>query len=92
MKNNKKNWKVIHEETSTWARWIALYEAVNLIADKCEEKKIPFDEIVFKPLEIRDYISSTEDIIARKILNQEYNIDVSFDENAASKPDEYQFV
>lgn len=91
MKMKNKNWKAIHEETSKWARWIALYEAINLIADKCEEKGVPFEKIVFKPLEIRDYIASTEDIIARKILNQEYNIDVSFEEVKSEKED-YQFV
>jgi len=89
MKTNK-NWKVIHEETSMWARWIALYEAINLIADKCEEKGMDFDDIVFKPLEIRDYISSTEDIIARKILNQEYNIDIPFSET--NEKTEHQYV
>lgn len=88
-----KNWKAIHEETSTWARWIALYEAINMIADKCEEKKISFESISVDPLEIRRYMESMEDIIARKLLNQEYNIDVCYsDKNEKVKADEFQFV
>ena len=75
-----KNWQVIHEESSKWARWIALYEAINYCADKAEEKNIPFNKLNLKPLEIMKYISSTEDIILRKILKHEYNIDVCFSE------------
>lgn len=90
MKKNKKSWKVINEESAKWARWIALYEAVNMIMDKAEDKGISIDDIVFKPLDIRDYISSTEDIILRKILSQEYNVDISYQEEL--KKEEYQFV
>jgi hypothetical protein len=73
-----KNWEVIHEESSKWARWIALYEAINYCADKAEEKNIPFNKVNLKPLEIMKYISSTEDIILRKLLKEEYNIDVTY--------------
>jgi hypothetical protein len=79
-KTIKNNWEAIHEESSKWARWIALYEAINYCADKAEEKNIPFNKLNLKPLEIMRYISSTEDIILRKILMQEYNIDVCFHE------------
>ena len=89
---NNKNWKVITETSAKWARWIALYEAVNIIMDKAEEKNIPVENIVFKPLEIRDYISSTEDIILRKILSQEHNINIEYKEEEVTKKDEYQFV
>jgi len=80
MKKNNKNWKTIHEESSKWARWIALYEAINYCADKAQEKKIPFHKINLKPLEIMRYMSSTEDIILRKLLKHEHNIDVCFEE------------
>jgi hypothetical protein len=76
-----KNWKVIHEESSRWARWIALYEAVNSIADKAEDRGINFEKLDIKPLAVRDYIEATENIILRKILKQEYNIDVCYDES-----------
>lgn len=91
MKNKNKSWKVINDEASKWARWIALYEAVNLIADKAEEKNISLDNIIFSPLDIRDYMDSTEDIILRKILNQEYNIDIAYNE-VKQDTEEYQFI
>lgn len=83
----KKNLKTIHKESSVWARWIALYEAINYCADKAEEKKIPFNKVNLKPLEILKYISSTEDIILKKILKEEYNIDVYYDEQSSSIPE-----
>jgi hypothetical protein len=80
-----KNWKVIHEESSKWARWIALYEAVNYIADKAEDKKIPFNKVELPPLAIMKYITATEDIILRKILKHEHNIDVCYNEDIPLK-------
>jgi hypothetical protein len=85
MKKNNKNWEAIHEESSKWARWIALYEAINYCADKAEEKNIPFSKLNLKPLEIMRYITSTEDAILRKILKNEYNIDVCFNEEVSTK-------
>jgi hypothetical protein len=88
--NNIKNWKVIHEESSKWARWIALYEAVNYAADKADEKGIPFNKIDLPPLAIMKYIASTEDLILRKILKHEYNIDVCYKDQTALVED-YQY-
>jgi hypothetical protein len=91
MKKNKiKTWKVITEDAAIWARWIAFYEAVNLIIDSAEDKNIPLEDIVFRPLKIREYIESTEDLILRKLLRQEHNIDVAYQEE--KKSDDYQFV
>lgn len=87
----KKNNKNLTDETSQWARWIALYEAVNLIIDKAESKNIKLEDIVFKPLDIKDYIASTEDIILRKLLKEEHNIDIAYQEDS-SKKEEFQFV
>ena len=91
MKTNK-SWKVITEDAAMWARWIAFYEAVNIIIDSAEDKKIPLDKVAFKPIKIREYIESTEDLILRKLLKQEYNIDVSFQEEKNTKKEEFQFV
>ncbi len=70
----------IHKETSQLARWMALYEAINYCADKADERNIPFNKVNLKPLEIMKYISSTEDIILKKLLRCDYNIDVYYDE------------
>jgi hypothetical protein len=90
MKNNN-ILKNVTEDSAKWARWIALYEAVNIIIDKAEDRKIPLEKIVFKPLDIRDYIASTEDIIHRKILSQEFNIRIDYKEEKTKKED-FQFV
>jgi hypothetical protein len=82
MKNkNDKNWMKIQEETSMLARWMALYEAINYCADKAAEKKIPFNKVNLKPLDIMKYISSTEDGIQKKLLKLDYNIDVHYVED-----------
>jgi len=49
-------------------RWQALSDAVNLIASKCEDRGIDFDNINFKPLDIFDYVEQTADIIEHKVL------------------------
>ena len=77
-KTKSKNWENIHDEASMWARWIALYEAVNYLGDKAEEKGLKFEKLDLKPLKILEYIESTQDIILRKLLKQEYNIDVCY--------------
>jgi hypothetical protein len=77
-KTKSKNWESVHDEASTWARWIALYEAINYLGDKAEEKGVKFEKLDLKPLKILEYIESTQDIILRKLLKQEYNIDVCY--------------
>lgn len=92
-----KNWETIHQDTLKWARWIALYEAVNFLGDKADEKGIKFDKLDLKPLKILEYIESTQDIILRKLLKNEYNIDVcysdvSYDDSLNPlPPKEYQY-
>lgn len=54
----------------TLSRWAALFESVNMIADKAEEKKLNFDSIELKPLKILEYVDSTSDIIMRKLLEE----------------------
>lgn len=61
---------------------MALYEAVNLIADKAEEKNVPLEQVEFKPLDIRNYIAATEDVFLRKLLEEDYRINVCHNEDA----------
>jgi hypothetical protein len=77
--------KKIYEDAGCLARWIALYEAVNLIADKGEERGKKLDDIEFKPLDIKDYINGVEDIIHRKILQDMYNINIYHTDNTEEK-------
>lgn len=77
-------WDNVQQKASTMARWMALYEAVNIIADKATEKKIPFEKIELSPLDIRDYMSATEDIFMKKILETDYKITVCYSEDDSS--------
>lgn len=49
------------------SRWLALYEAVNLIADKAEENGKKFDVIHLKPKAIDRCVNHNADIIYRKL-------------------------
>jgi hypothetical protein len=89
-KKPNNNLSEIYEESAKMARWIALYEAINCCADKAEQKNIPFSKVNLKPLDIKDYISSTEDIILKKILKCDYNIDVCYDDTQ-DKDQVYQY-
>lgn len=59
-----------NKEVYSLARWAALYESINMIADKAEERKVSFDKVELKPLKILEYIDSTSDIIMRKLLEE----------------------
>lgn len=87
IKNKSLNWwDKTYNEASELSRWIALYEAVNTIADKAEEKNIPFDRVELKPLAIHKYMDATENTILKKVLRQIYKIDICYNEDA---PNEY---
>jgi len=53
------------------ARWASLMEAVDLIADKCEDRGIDFNSPVgskyIKPLDIQDYVNSRTDSMVNTI-------------------------
>ena len=54
-----------------FARWAALLEAVNVIADKCEDKGLTWDSPAcmkyIKPLDIQDYVDIRTDTLLMKI-------------------------
>lgn len=81
MQNPLAWWDKTRQDASTLSRWIALYEAVNIIADKAEEKGIPIEKVEFKPLAIHKYMESTENIILTKILEEQYKIKVCYSED-----------
>lgn len=78
-------WGEAQEKCLTMAKWMAFYEAVNIIADKAEEKKIPLEKVEFKPLKIREYMSSTQDIYLRKLLKEDYKINICHNEDASDE-------
>jgi virulence-associated protein VapD len=54
-----------------FARWAALLEAVDIIAEKCEDKGIDFNSSegikYIKPLDIQDYVNVRTDTLLNKI-------------------------
>jgi hypothetical protein len=54
-----------------FARWAALLEAVEIIAEKCEDRGIDFDSPegikYIKPLDIQDYVNNRTDTLVMKI-------------------------
>ena len=51
----------------TKARWLALYDGVNIIADKADEKKLDFNDLIIKPGALENYVEGMCDIICRQI-------------------------
>jgi len=54
-----------------FSRWAALLEAVNIIAEKCEDRGIDFNSQegmkYIKPLDIQDYVNVRTDALMIKI-------------------------
>jgi len=54
-----------------FARWAALMEAVDIIAEKCEDRGIDFNSNegmkYIKPLDIQDYVDNRTDTLLMKI-------------------------
>ena len=58
------------ETLSTYSlcRWAALKEAVDVIGEKCDEKKIDFDTFRdLKPLNILNYVDHVTDVLYDKV-------------------------
>ena len=56
------------------ARWSALYEAINFIADECDDRGRDFNTIKLEPLYIRKYVESSCDNFARQIEKENKRI------------------
>lgn len=73
-KNNEYPKKSINiENLSTYSvcRWMALKDAIDIIADKCEDKKVNFETFDIKPLDILKYVDRATDDLYNKVLSQE---------------------
>ena len=49
------------------ARWMALYEGINIIADKAEDRKIDFKDVSLHIPELKRYIDTTAETISKVI-------------------------
>lgn len=52
-------------------RWASLKEAVDIIADKCEERRIDFQTFELKPLDLLKYVDSMTDDLYNKVAETE---------------------
>lgn len=55
------------------ARWLSLVEAINIIADEAEQRKVDFNKLKISPLDVESYIEKTCDIYARKLEQENQN-------------------
>lgn len=76
--NILKYWENLNKNAEQMARWMSLYEAVNLVADKAQDRGISFDKIDLPPLKLKEYMDSTVDIYYRQYLQAEFGIDVFY--------------
>jgi hypothetical protein len=54
-------------------RWASLKDAVDIVAEKCEEKKIDFNDFDLKPLDLLKYVDCMTDQLYNKVTEQESN-------------------
>lgn len=53
-------------------RWASLKEAVDIVAEKCEERNIDFQTFEIKPLDLLKYVDSmTDDLYYKSIKSKE---------------------
>lgn len=83
-------WEKTNQEAATLARWICLKEAVDLIADKAEDRGLTINDVDLPPLAIMKYIEASETQMTRKILEQEYHINICANEDDTYKGEGYE--
>ena len=52
-------------------RWASLKDAVDLLADKCEERKMKFEDVKLDPLAILKFVDSQSDQFYHNILQSQ---------------------
>jgi hypothetical protein len=52
-------------------RWASLKDAVDIVGEKCDDKKIDFSTFDLKPLDLLKYVDSMTDELYNKVLHQE---------------------
>jgi hypothetical protein len=52
-------------------RWAALKDAIDIIGDKCDERKIDFSDFDLKPLDLLKYVDTATDTLYHKVIQHE---------------------
>ena len=55
----------------TLCRWASLKDAVDIVGEKCDARKIDFNTFDLKPLDLLKYVDSMTDELYNKVLQQE---------------------
>lgn len=56
----------------TLCRWASLKDAIDIVGEKCDAKKIDFNTFDIKPLDLLKYVDSMTDELYNKVLQQEH--------------------
>ena len=55
-------------------RWASLKDAVDIVGEKCDDRKIDFSTFDLKPLDLLKYVDSMTDELYHKALQQESKV------------------
>ena len=53
------------------ARWYALIDAIKIVSEKCDDRKVEFSTVELKPLELLRYVNVVSDTVYNKLSNGE---------------------
>lgn len=70
-KNNKPQITIDGMDLYELCRWAALKDAVDIVGDKCDEKKLDFNTFDLKPLDLLKYVDTATDALYYKVLQHE---------------------
>lgn len=62
----------IEKEALYLSRWIALYEAINIISEEAIQRKKDFNKLKLSAVKIKKYISSVENHIQKKLMEDNF--------------------
>jgi len=75
-----KYWEKANANAELLARWICLYDAINIVYDKAEERGIVLDDVDLSPIKIKEYMEATVDNYHRQLLRDMHGIDIFYSE------------
>ena len=52
-------------------RWASLKDAIDIVGEKCDARKIDFNTFDLKPLDLLKYVDSMTDELYNKVIQQE---------------------
>jgi hypothetical protein len=71
MQHNKTTVNIDGMDLYTLCRWASLKEAIDIVADKCDDRKLDFNTFDMKPAELLHYVDSMTDDLYYKVMNEE---------------------